>query len=181
MGLSITYKRIPIFDNKGENIIAHFESAFNFIEHAKHYGNILVHCHKGVSRSATIVIGYLMMNNKMTLSESFNHVKSCRQIVNPNMAFWEQLQDYDLIQQEKNNAEIQSEELSKIAGPSIGPSFPSSFPSVEDSARECQLEEKRNKVLSIGQSLPASFLGHKIVSTNIEESDTGIVLTLLLI
>jgi len=50
------YKRIPIFDNRGEDIVAHMEDGFRFIEEGKHYGNILVHCHKGVSRSASITV-----------------------------------------------------------------------------------------------------------------------------
>jgi hypothetical protein len=33
------YKRIPIFDNKGEDIVAHMQTAFRFIEEGKHYGN----------------------------------------------------------------------------------------------------------------------------------------------
>jgi protein-tyrosine phosphatase len=41
------YKRIPIFDNKGEEILSHMDKAIAFIIQAKHYGNILVHCNQG--------------------------------------------------------------------------------------------------------------------------------------
>lgn len=53
-----SYKRIPIFDNRGEDILQYMEGAISFIEQSKHYGSVLVHCNKGVSRSASFVIGY---------------------------------------------------------------------------------------------------------------------------
>ena len=43
----MTYKRVPIFDNRGEDLLGHMESAISFIRQAKHYGNILVHCNLG--------------------------------------------------------------------------------------------------------------------------------------
>lgn len=89
------YKRIPIFDNKGENISAHMETAFRFIEEGKHYGGVLVHCHKGISRSASFVMGYLMQKNEMSFREAFDFVKSCRSIVQPNASFLDQLMDFD--------------------------------------------------------------------------------------
>lgn len=52
-----TYKRIPIFDNRGEDILQYMEAVASFIEQSKHYGSVLVHCNKGVSRSASFVIG----------------------------------------------------------------------------------------------------------------------------
>jgi hypothetical protein len=42
------YMRIPIFDNKGEDILrTHIPAAIRYIEEGKHYGTVLVHCHKG--------------------------------------------------------------------------------------------------------------------------------------
>ncbi len=38
------YKRISIFDNQGEDILSHMETAFKFSEESKHYANVLVHC-----------------------------------------------------------------------------------------------------------------------------------------
>lgn len=91
---SFIYKRIPIFDNQGEDILAHMETAFKFIEEGKHYGNVLVHCHKGVSRSASFVIGYLMKKNEFTLEEALAHVQMIRPIVQPNSSFLSQLEKY---------------------------------------------------------------------------------------
>jgi protein-tyrosine phosphatase len=88
------YKRIPIFDNKGEDIMQHMETAYKFIEEGKHYGSILVHCRKGVSRSASYVIGYLMSKNELTYNEAVSFVKSLRSIVQPNSSFETQLQAF---------------------------------------------------------------------------------------
>jgi protein-tyrosine phosphatase len=89
------YKRIPIFDNKGEDILPHLDSAFKFIEEGRHYGNVLVHCHKGVSRSASFVIGYLMRKSEFTFDEALSFVQSVRPVVQPNEAFIIQLQSYN--------------------------------------------------------------------------------------
>jgi len=43
--------------DKTENIYRFFEEAYNFIKEGK---IVFVHCHAGVSRSASIVIAYLM-------------------------------------------------------------------------------------------------------------------------
>ena len=92
--MGIVYRRIPIFDNRGENVLTHMAAACAFIESGKHYGNVLVHCHKGVSRSASFVIGYLMQYQELTVDEALAHLKACRPIVNPNSAFLEQLRTY---------------------------------------------------------------------------------------
>lgn len=48
---------------------------------------VLVHCHRGVSRSATIVIMYLMRKFKLTLRDAYKLVKSRRDKIDPNAGF----------------------------------------------------------------------------------------------
>ena len=45
---------------------------------------MLVHCHAGVSRSATIVMAYLIATNDWTVEQAFNFLKSKREIIGPN-------------------------------------------------------------------------------------------------
>ncbi|MGL5100977.1 MAG: dual specificity protein phosphatase family protein [Plesiomonas sp.] len=53
---------------------------------------MLVHCWAGMSRSATIVLSYLMLKQNMTLKEAINTVKEKRGIL-PNRGFLRQLLD----------------------------------------------------------------------------------------
>jgi len=81
------------------------ETAYDFIEQGKHYGSVLVHCHKGISRSATFVIGYLMMKNEFTYNEAFDYVKACRPIIAPNESFITQLIHFESILNERRKIE----------------------------------------------------------------------------
>jgi protein-tyrosine phosphatase len=51
-----------------------------------------VHCKAGKSRSATVVIAYLVLHESMSLSEAYNYVRRIRPEVNPNLGFWSALQ-----------------------------------------------------------------------------------------
>jgi hypothetical protein len=82
------YKTIKIKDTKEENIFDHFYDCFDFID--KHE-KIFIHCQFGVSRSASIVIGYIMWKDKKTFKEALEFVKKKRRVVSPNEGFVEQL------------------------------------------------------------------------------------------
>ena len=53
-------------------------------------------CALGMSRSATIVIAYLMKSRGMSLKDSLALVKSRRPIVRPNDKFMKQLREYEI-------------------------------------------------------------------------------------
>jgi hypothetical protein len=54
-------------------------------------GAVLVHCAAGVSRSATVVIAYLVQHAGMSLRDAALAVKSQRPIAYPNAGFWRTL------------------------------------------------------------------------------------------
>ncbi|OIS98661.1 PREDICTED: dual specificity protein phosphatase 1-like [Nicotiana attenuata] len=97
------YKVLTVHDRVDVNISHYVEECFDFIEKAKgkieeakgQGGGVLVHCFAGKSRSATIVIAYLMKKHGMSLSEAFQLVKSKRPVISPNAGFMIQLQNYD--------------------------------------------------------------------------------------
>lgn len=78
------------------NLQIHFDECIEFIEESlKKNENILVHCAAGVSRSASIVIAYIMKTKKLKFEEAFNLVKSKRSIICPNRGFRSQLMDFE--------------------------------------------------------------------------------------
>ncbi|KAL4488345.1 hypothetical protein ABPG72_019195 [Tetrahymena utriculariae] len=95
-----TYMQINVEDSNYWDIAKHFESAFNFIEEGK---SVLVHCAAGVSRSATIVISYIMRKQNKSYEEAFKQVKHIRYIIRPNKGFTKQLQEYEKILNQQRN------------------------------------------------------------------------------
>ncbi|CAG2172981.1 unnamed protein product [Oppiella nova] len=88
---SITYMKIDVQDYPGEHILSYFVEAIHFIRQAQDSGrNILVHCHMGYSRSATIVIAFLMRKYRKTYKEAEQLVRQ-RRIIGPNPGFVTQL------------------------------------------------------------------------------------------
>lgn len=63
---------VPLEDKATQDILQYFERCFSFISRSRARTNILVHCKVGVSRSATIVIGYLMSSFGYSLKQSFD-------------------------------------------------------------------------------------------------------------
>lgn len=90
----IAYKKIKIEDSTTQDIMGCFDESFDYIENAlkDEHNSVLVHCNAGVSRSASVVISYLMKKGlHQTYQEAFEHVLSCRSIISPNTGFVEQL------------------------------------------------------------------------------------------
>lgn len=91
------YKKIGVLDNPSVNLAQHFDACFDFIDEAKRGGGaVLVHCFAGRSRSATIVVAYLMKKRGISLEEALNLVKSKRPQICPNHGFLQQLQAFQL-------------------------------------------------------------------------------------
>ena len=97
----IEHKFIKINDFPRENIIQYFGECLLFIEDNR---KILVHCVAGASRSATIVIAYLMWKNQLDYFETAKFVEQIRPCINPNYGFVRQLQIFErLLKQHKYN------------------------------------------------------------------------------
>jgi len=79
-----------------EDLLGHFEQCFNFIEQAtSNGGKVLVHCEWGVSRSATVMIAFLMKKLHINYSEARKLLQSKRPEIYPNEGFVEQLLKYE--------------------------------------------------------------------------------------
>ncbi|XP_067938819.1 dual specificity protein phosphatase 3-like [Watersipora subatra] len=89
---NITFMGVKADDTALFNLLPHFSSTSKFIHHAisSPGGKILVHCRAGASRSATVVIAYLMLKQHKTVSEATQLVRAKREIA-PNPGFLRQL------------------------------------------------------------------------------------------
>eukprot|EP00922_Rhytidocystis_sp_ex-Travisia-forbesii_P019435 GHVS01028774.1.p1 GENE.GHVS01028774.1~~GHVS01028774.1.p1 ORF type:complete len:383 (-),score=47.18 GHVS01028774.1:30-1178(-) len=94
---TLTYYRVCIEDTSCEPISMYFEEVGEFIDSFMLRGEgVLVHCKAGVSRSATVIISYLVGKMHFALSRAFYHVLSRRKIICPNVGFMEQLCEYEV-------------------------------------------------------------------------------------
>nr|XP_056704582.1 dual specificity protein phosphatase 4 [Euleptes europaea] len=90
------YKCIPVEDNHKTDISSWFMEAIEYIDSVKAcHGRVLVHCHAGISRSATICLAYLIMKKRVKLEEAFEFVKQRRSIISPNFSFMGQLLQFE--------------------------------------------------------------------------------------
>jgi len=88
--------RISILDHNTVDLKPHLEGACNYIDRALRSGrNVLVHCQQGVSRSAAIVIAYLIRNHGMSFDTAHALVKRKRACVKPNPGFIQALQEWE--------------------------------------------------------------------------------------
>ncbi len=103
-------KRIEINDFQNENIIKYFGECLKFID-----GNekVLVHCMQGASRSATIVIAYLMWKKNMEYEKALYFVQKKRSIVEPNEGFKQQLKlfEKELVKNKNDIDKIKFDEI----------------------------------------------------------------------
>jgi len=95
-GGKIEYIRIAIYDEDQAQILPYLAGAVVFIHrHICGGGAVLVHCKRGASRSATVVIAYLMAYRSLSRDEAFCQVKRRRRLVSPNEGFWDQLNEFE--------------------------------------------------------------------------------------
>ena len=87
---------LDVDDSEDENMNVHFSRAIDFIEHCvASKGTCIVHCFAGVSRSATVVVAYLMKSRHMRFEQALAFVQEQRPAANPNPNFRRQLTDFE--------------------------------------------------------------------------------------
>jgi protein tyrosine phosphatase len=92
----IKHMKIEIDDGYGQDIHKYFHETHIFIDEAfANNKNILVHCRMGISRSATIIISYIMKRYKIQLDEAIKFVKRKRPIIDPNFDFYISLRKFE--------------------------------------------------------------------------------------
>ncbi len=87
---SFVYLNLEMDDSLTENLSKFLPQAFKFIEESE---IVYIHCQAGISRSASIVIAYIMWKHKLSYENSYEMVKQARKRISPNSGFIKQLQD----------------------------------------------------------------------------------------
>ena len=91
-----TYFNVPIYDGYNQEITKYFNDTNLFIKnHISKGKRVFIHCHAGISRSASILTAYLLSQTNMNLNETLTYLRSKRSIVNPNKDFYKNLSIYE--------------------------------------------------------------------------------------
>ncbi|NXY84961.1 DS13B phosphatase, partial [Alcedo cyanopectus] len=95
--LSVDYYGVQAEDNPNFDLSIYFYPVAQYIRAALNSprGKVLVHCAMGISRSATLVLAFLMICENLSLVDAIQTVRPHRGIC-PNSGFLKQLQDLDL-------------------------------------------------------------------------------------
>ncbi|OAD53098.1 Serine/threonine/tyrosine-interacting protein [Eufriesea mexicana] len=94
------YLVLNIADTATENIIQHFQKVKVFIDEGLNSGGqALVHGNAGISRSAALVLAYVMETYELSQMRAYTIVQQRRFCINPNEGFMAQLREYEPIYQ----------------------------------------------------------------------------------
>ena len=85
---------LKLTDHYPQQLFPIFETAYEIIKHHNKNSKIYIHCMSGVSRSASLVIFYIMKEKKWDYDKSFDYVQKIRTNINPNSDFVNQLKEY---------------------------------------------------------------------------------------
>ena len=89
------YKILYLDDDIEEDLLSWLKEGFDFIDSSK--DNVYIHCVMGISRSASVVIAYMMYKNKMKYDDAYDYVFNKRKVISPNSGFINQLKKLEKI------------------------------------------------------------------------------------
>ena len=91
---SIKYFNVLMKDSVFEELNDNFYSGIEFIKRAiDEGGNVLVHCRRGISRSATMCVAFMILEMKFSYKQALKILKKQRPIININQGFELQLKE----------------------------------------------------------------------------------------
>ena len=87
----VVYCKLPLYDTPSQQLFPSLNTALSFIASVPKSSNILVHCARGMSRSCSVVLWYLMQTKQMSYNEALAFTRGIRTIVHPHKSFQTQL------------------------------------------------------------------------------------------
>ncbi|KAJ1720150.1 hypothetical protein LPJ53_005190 [Coemansia erecta] len=93
-GASVEYRHIA-WDHNESDVERHFATCFAYIDAARRqHEGVFVHCQLGVSRSASLVIAYVMRTMAMGFTQAYEYVRVRAPCISPNLSLIAQLSSY---------------------------------------------------------------------------------------
>ena len=95
--LGITFARLVWADSAEQQLsLGDITGAVQFIHETRSKGiSVLVHCVMGISRSATLVVAYMVAATKKSVDECVAELKMKRAVISPNENFLNQLKGFE--------------------------------------------------------------------------------------
>jgi dual specificity phosphatase 12 len=98
----LNHYHIRADDDPNEDLLQHFKATNAYIDEGLKNGGVFIHCAMGKSRSATMVVAYLMWRDGKTWEEALEQLCEGRPVCDPNIGFKEQLGVYQEILKAKD-------------------------------------------------------------------------------
>jgi len=94
----LTCYRIDLSDQPNADLQSHLESVCTWINSSLANGKgVLVHCQQGISRSAAVVIAYLIRYKGMGYDDAYEYVRKTRACIKPNQGFIRALREWEAL------------------------------------------------------------------------------------
>ena len=98
-GEPLVYLKLGLTDSTADLPRMHtaLASGVDFIERAlaSPCARVLVHCHRGISRSCALAMAYLIKAERKSAEEVFSNVRRARRVCDPNLGYWCCLKEWE--------------------------------------------------------------------------------------
>ncbi|ELU15396.1 hypothetical protein CAPTEDRAFT_176337 [Capitella teleta] len=103
---AFTYKFVHALDMENVDLLSKISACVEFIESGRTSGGtVMVHCQAGQSRSAAVVLAYVMQKLDLSLEDAMTLVRKQRPQIGPNEGFMRQLELFEVM---GNKVDLQS-------------------------------------------------------------------------
>ncbi|KAJ1934074.1 tyrosine/serine/threonine protein phosphatase [Linderina pennispora] len=188
-GHPIAYRHYR-WDHDEPDLHKYFDECFAFIDAARSRNeNVLVHCQLGVSRSASLVIAYVMRTLGMGFSAAYEYVQSRAPCISPNLSLIAQLCEYGKTLDSKSDAKTpvtatnQPELVVRTSDMVVSPGLPGLTHSASSSEYSSPVEEKMatatHSGLSVLDGMPPLPLPLLVRKPTVPSHDTRVEPTII--
>ncbi|KAJ2401983.1 hypothetical protein GGI23_001037 [Coemansia sp. RSA 2559] len=121
------------WDHNEPDLARYFGECFAFIDAARtRHQSVLVHCQLGVSRSASLVIAYVMRTMRMGFGAAYEYVRLRAPCISPNLSLIAQLHEYGAALRAQGVVAAPTRLCTSMSPPELAP--PSSTSSSENAS-----------------------------------------------